>query len=92
VIVSNGINDIDASGEEVLSLLIDRIRSAGIDISLTGVNESVMKVLRRTHFPEKIGEDHIYSTMEKAIGAIYKKTHMDGREEPCPLMTVCHLT
>ena len=91
VIVSNGINDIDASGEEVLSLLIDRIRSAGIDISLTGVNESVMKVFRRTHFPEKIGEDHIYSTMEKAISAIYKKTHMDGREETCPLITVCHL-
>ncbi|MCJ7686466.1 MAG: SulP family inorganic anion transporter, partial [Desulfobacteraceae bacterium] len=91
VIVSNGINDIDASGEEVLSLLVDRVRSAGIDISLTGVNESVMKVFRRTHFPEKIGEDHIYSTMEKAIGAIYKETHMDGREETCPLITVCHL-
>ncbi len=91
VIVSNGINDIDASGEEILSLLVDRVRSAGIDISLSGVNESVMKVLRRTYFPEKIGEDHIYSTMEKAIGAIYKKTHMDGREETCPLMTVCHL-
>ena len=91
VIVSNGINDIDASGEEVLSLLIDRIRSAGIDISLTGVNESVMKVLRRTHFPEKIGEDHIYPTMEKVIGAIYKKTHMNGREKTCPLLSVCHL-
>jgi SulP family sulfate permease len=91
VIVSNGINDIDASGEEVLSLLVDRVRSAGIDISLTGVNESVMKTLKRTHFPEKVGEDHLYSTMEKAIGAIYNETHMDGREEPCPLMTFCHL-
>jgi len=91
VIVSNGINDIDASGEEVLSLLVDRVRSAGIDISLSGVNESVIKVLKRTHFPEKIGEDHIYSTMEKAISAIYNETHMDGREETCPLMTVCHL-
>jgi len=91
VIVSNGINDIDASGEEVLSLLVDRIRSAGIDISMTGVNESVMKVLKRTHFPEKIGEDHIYATMEKAIVAIHKETHMHGREETCPLTTVCHL-
>ncbi|MBW1796917.1 MAG: SulP family inorganic anion transporter [Deltaproteobacteria bacterium] len=91
VIVSNGINDIDASGEEVLSLLVDRIRSAGIDISMTGVNESVMKVLKRTHFPEKIGEDHIYATMEKAIIAIHKETHMHGREETCPLTTVCHL-
>lgn len=91
VIVSNGINDIDASGEEILSLLVDRVRSAGIDISLSGVNESVMEVLTRTHFPEKIGEDHIYSTMEKVIDAIYKETHMDGREEVCPLITVCSL-
>jgi len=50
ILVSNGINDIDASGEETLSLLVDRIRSAGIDISLSGVNETVMKVLERTHF------------------------------------------
>jgi len=92
VIVSNGINDIDASGEEILSLLVDRVRSAGIDISLTGVNESVMKVLKRTHFPEKIGEDHIFSTMEKTISAIHKKTHLDAKEGPCPLITVCHLT
>jgi anti-anti-sigma factor len=91
VLVSNGINDIDASGEEILSLLVDRVRSAGIDISLSGVNESVLKVLKRTHFPEKIGEDHIHSTMEKAIGKIYEKTHADGREKRCPLMTVCHL-
>ena len=67
IIVSNGINDIDASGEETLSLLVDRVRSAGVDISMSGVNESVMEVLKRPFFREKIGEDHIYPTMEKAI-------------------------
>ena len=86
VIVSNGINDIDASGEETLSLLVDRVRSAGVDISLSGVNESVMSVFKRTHFPEKIGEDHIYPTMEKAIEAIYKDTHAAEDEGPCPLI------
>ena len=65
ILVSNGINDIDASGEETLSLLIDRVRSAGIDISLSGINETVMGVLKRTHLREKIGEDHIFPTMEK---------------------------
>lgn len=89
VIVSNGVNDIDASGEETLSLLVDRVRSAGIDISLSGVNESVMSVFTRTHFPEKIGEDHIYPTMEKAIAAIYKDTHAAGDEGPCPLIPEC---
>ncbi|MEW6667020.1 MAG: SulP family inorganic anion transporter [Thermodesulfobacteriota bacterium] len=92
LLVSNGINDIDASGEETLSLLVDRIRSAGVDISLSGVNESVMKVLERTHFPEKFGEDRIFPTMEQAVRAIYGPTHTESVEEVCPLLTACRLT
>ncbi len=91
IIVANGINDIDASGEEALSLLVDRVRSAGVDISLSGVNESVMKVFRRTHAFEKIGEDHIYPTMEKAICTVHEHTHETGDETVCPLTTVCRL-
>jgi MFS superfamily sulfate permease-like transporter len=90
-IVSNGINDMDASGEEALSLIVDRVRSAGMDISLSGVHVSVMKVLKRTHLLEKIGEDHIYPTMEKAISAIHEETHRAGQEDACPLITVCRL-
>lgn len=90
LIVANGINDIDASGEETLSLLIDRIRSAGLDISLSGVNEAVMEVLNRTHLAAKIGDDHIFATMEKAIHAIYEPTHRGGDEVTCPL-TACRL-
>lgn len=86
IIVANGINDIDASGEEVLSLVVDRVRSAGVDISLSGVNESVMAVLRRTHFIEKIGEDHIYPTMDRAISTVHRETHIEGQEEVCPLL------
>ena len=89
IIVANGINDIDASGEETLSLLIDRIRSAGIDISLSGVNESVMKVFQRTHLPEKIGRDHLFPTMERAVESIHEETHRHSQESACPLLTVC---
>jgi MFS superfamily sulfate permease-like transporter len=91
ILVSNGINDIDASGEETLSLLIDRVRSAGVDISLSGVNETVTGVIKRTHLREKIGEDHIFPTMEKAISGIYVQTHKEGEEEVCPLMVVCRV-
>jgi anti-anti-sigma factor len=91
VIVANGINDIDASGEEVLSLLVDRVRSAGLDISLTGVNESVMRVLKRTHLDARIGEDHLFPTMEKAIEKIHPGTHLNSSEVECPLQTVCYL-
>ena len=91
IIVSNGINDIDASGEETLSLLVDRVRSAGVDISMSGVNESVMKVFNRTHFPAKLGEDHLFPTMEKAITTVHQTAHENGQEESCPLLTVCRL-
>ncbi|MFZ0133333.1 MAG: SulP family inorganic anion transporter [Desulfobacterales bacterium] len=91
IIVANGINDIDASGEETLSLLVDRVRSAGVDISLSGVNEAVMKVFSRTHFPAKLGEDHLFPTMEKAITTVHESAHLHGREEACPLLTVCRL-
>jgi MFS superfamily sulfate permease-like transporter len=93
IIISAGsINDIDASGEEALSLTIDRVRSAGIDISFSGMNRAVMNVLRRTHLIIKIGEDHIYPTIESAIGAIHRHTHRGAEEKNCPLKTVCRIT
>jgi MFS superfamily sulfate permease-like transporter len=92
IISASGINDIDASGEEALSLTVDRVRSAGIDISLSGVNRSVMNVLKRTHLIVKIGEDHIYPTVEEAISAVHDQTHRGGEEKNCPLNTVCQLS
>jgi len=91
IVVSNGINDMDASGEETLSLLVDRVRSAGMDISMSGINESVMQVMKRTHFTAKIGEDHLFPTMERAIAVVHPKTHSKNEEATCPL-TACMLS
>jgi anti-anti-sigma factor len=91
IISAGGINDIDSSGEEALSLTVDRVRSAGIDISLSGVNRSVMRVFRQTHLIVKIGEDHIYPTIENAINAVHEMTHRGGLEKDCPLTTVCRI-
>ncbi len=88
IIAAESINDIDASGQESLSLIVDRVRSAGIDISLSSVHDPVMQVLRRTHLLYKIGEDHIYPTMKQAIRAIHKQTHKGGSEKDCPLTSV----
>jgi anti-anti-sigma regulatory factor len=89
IIVSNAISDIDASGEETLSLLVDRVRSAGLEISFSGVNEAVMMVLERTHLIERIGRDRIFPTMERAICAVHGHAHHNGDEEECPLTNQC---
>jgi MFS superfamily sulfate permease-like transporter len=91
VIAANGISDVDASGEESLSLIIDRVRSAGVDISLSGVNYKVMEVLRRTFLLEKIGLNHVYPTMEIAMCSVHEGTHLGGGENACPLTTVCRI-
>ena len=88
LIVGNGINEIDASGEDMLSLIIGRMREAGYDISLTGLNDHVRAVLKRTHLYEKIGEEHLYGNVANAVKNIHSKTHKESDEEHCPLMEV----
>ena len=91
LLVANGINDIDASGEDALSLTIDRVRSAGYDISFSHIKENVMEAMRRTHLLAKIGEDHIYPLAATALSRIHAAAHQDSNEENCPLITVCPL-
>ena len=88
IISAESIIDMDASGQESLSLVVERVRSAGIDISFSSIHQPVMAVLERTHLLYKIGEDHIYPTLKQAIRAIHKQTHKGGSERNCPLTSV----
>jgi len=91
IMVAKGINDMDASGEEALSLVIDRCRSRGVDISVSGVNDTVMAIMNRSGLLEKIGQDHIYSNVEQAICSVHTNTHQNSTEANCPLTTACRL-
>jgi anti-anti-sigma factor len=88
LIVSNGINDMDASGEEMLALIVDRVRSAGFEISFAGVNEKVLAVMKRTHLYEAIGEKHIFPTIFQAVEKIHSSGHTQCKSS-CPLLSVC---
>ncbi len=85
IIMANGINELDASGEETLSGLVTRVREAGIEISLTGLNNSVLDTMRRTGLYEKIGTDHLFRTVNLAIGHVWDKAHHESDEKLCPL-------
>ncbi len=85
LVEASGINDIDASGEDAISILIDTLRESGRDISFSGIKEAVYDVLKRTHLLDKLGEKNIYSTGEKALKAIYKQIHDKGECFDCPL-------
>jgi SulP family sulfate permease len=85
LIVGNGINEVDASGEVMLSFLVSKVRSLGMDISFSGLNDSVLDVFRRTHLYEKVGADHFYSSVAQAVTQIHRGTCL-GSDEECPLL------
>lgn len=85
LIVGNGINELDTSGEETLSHMIDSLRDAGYDISMSGLNDWVLDTMRRSGLYDKIGEDHLFRNAARAIEAIYDKAHKGSGERPCPL-------
>ena len=85
LIDSKGINDMDASGEEALSLLVDRVRSAGLGFAMSSVKGQVLAVMERTHLLDKIGKENIYATTEHAVTRIVDKVHenTDLPQEGC---------
>ncbi|MFH1060237.1 MAG: SulP family inorganic anion transporter [Pseudomonadota bacterium] len=91
LIVATGINELDASGEDTLSLLVDRVRSAGYKISFSGIKENVLEAMERTHLLAKIGPENVFPLASAAVGAIHADAHRGSDEHDCPLLTVCPL-
>jgi len=69
----NGINDLDASGVEMLSNLATRLGNNGITLSLSGIKKQVREVMKRTGLIDKIGAFNIYATDREACDQLYHK-------------------
>jgi SulP family sulfate permease len=83
LIVSDGINELDASGEDVLHKVNARLRDNGITLIMSGLKRQVLQVMRHTGLFAIIGENNIFATEDMAIASIYK--HIGGEGEFCPL-------
>jgi sulfate permease, SulP family len=91
VLVGNAINELDASGEYMLATLIDRLREAGYDFYITGVNDAIIDTMKRTLLYYKIGEDHFFRNVSMAIDALYEPAHKNSDESECPLRKVVYI-
>lgn len=79
-----GINQIDASGEEVLSGLLDRCSAAGVEI-LFARTEGIEKVLERSGFMDKYGKDRFYDRRTDALRFAWKELGDDEAALKSPL-------
>ena len=87
---ARGINDMDASGEEALSMIVDRLRAAKLGFAMSGVKGQVMAVMERTQLLDKIGMENLYPDTKSAVADITVKIHTDtdlpeGGCKDCPL-------
>ncbi len=87
LIVAEGINEVDASGEEMLRHLVEHLREAKYDVSFCGLKDQVVDVLKRSHLYDVLGADHQFPTQAQAIAAIYASAHPES-EPGCPYRTV----
>lgn len=72
---AKGINDMDASGEEALAMLVARLRAAGLGFAMCGVKGQVMAVMERTGLHNKIGADHLFPDTATALKSILEEIH-----------------
>lgn len=73
LVQSSGINEIDASGIEMLRNLLDRFKNSGIKLAFSSAKKQVSDVMDRTGLTEKIGKQNVFATDRDAIGEICRR-------------------
>lgn len=82
LVVANGINNLDASGEEVIRLLNERLRDNGITLVFSGLKKQVLDVMHRTGLFEEIESGHIFAHEDMALAAICEWLGEAGKGDP----------
>jgi SulP family sulfate permease len=90
VIDAEGINHIDATGEEKLINVVRRLQETGIETYFTRMKRQVSESLDRTGFTEEIGAQHFHRSLYRALSAVWERLESDapcsrGCPENCPL-------
>lgn len=84
LVVGSGINSIDASGEEVVRHLVERLRGSGITLVFAGLKRQVLDVMNRTQLYELIKAENFFPHEDHALIAIYQWLGDEGGGELLP--------
>ena len=84
IIDAEGINEIDATGEEMLHQLAVRLNDLGIEFLFCRLKKQVMDVFLRTGFAAEEWLDHFLHTEQQAINYAWERIN-HCKEEKCPL-------
>ena len=90
VIDAEGINHIDATGEEMLIHVVQGLKEGGIDTYFTRIKAQVRVSLERTGFTKEVGEERFHRSLYRALSAVWDRLNSEspcerGCPENCPL-------
>lgn len=80
LVVGDGINQLDASGEEVLHHLIERLKSNNMILVFSGLKKQILDVMRRTSLLETLGDENIFATEDMALTDLYERLGKKGKD------------
>lgn len=70
LVVAEGINQIDASGDDVVRRLVEQLRANGVTLAFSGLKRQVLEVMRATGTLEVIGAGNIFIHEDAALAAL----------------------
>lgn len=82
LIFGDSINQMDATGKEVLHQLLDRLRANNMQMVFSGFKKQILDVLRKAHLYDVIGQENLFRNEEMAIKDIYRRSDREGADRP----------
>ncbi len=86
LVVGDGINQLDASGEEIVHHLVERLNAGGVTLVFSGLKKQVLDVMRATGLFDVISQENIFPNQDMALAAIYERLGDEARDDLfCPV-------
>lgn len=78
LVIGSGINELDASGEETVRELTQRLRDVGVTLMFSSLKHQVMTVFERSGLADLVGRENFFSDKETALQALTQRYGGNG--------------
>lgn len=85
ILDGEAINQLDATGEEVLDHLAERLESVGIELLVARMKKQFMDTIIRTGLIDKMGRERFFSRIQYALEYAWDGLGDEYDRESCPL-------
>jgi len=70
LVIGSGINGIDASGEEKIRELSERLKKVGVSLAFSSLKNQVIRVFDKSGLSDKLGPNAFYASKEVAVQSL----------------------